>query len=40
MLKAVFFGFHGVIINDEAIHPQLIAELLLAENLRFDPDEY
>ncbi|MBT9314183.1 HAD family hydrolase [Leptothoe spongobia] len=40
MLKAVFFGFHGVVINDDAIHPQLIAQLLLAENLRFDPDEY
>ena len=40
MLKAIFFGFHGVIINDDAIHPQLIAQLLLAENLRFDPEEY
>lgn len=40
MLKAVFFGFHGVVINDDDIHPQLIAQLLLAENLRFDPDEY
>ncbi len=40
MLKAVFFGFHGVIINDDDVHPQLIAQLLLAENLRFDPDEY
>ncbi|MBT9312183.1 HAD family hydrolase [Leptothoe kymatousa] len=40
MLKAVFFGFHGVIINDDEIHPHLIADLLLAENLRFDPAEY
>ncbi|MEM9808368.1 MAG: hypothetical protein AAF959_24150 [Cyanobacteria bacterium P01_D01_bin.56] len=40
MLKAVFFGFHSVIINDDDIHPTLITELLLAENLRFDPDEY
>lgn len=40
MLKAVFFGFHNVIINDDNIHPQLISELLLTENLRFDPDEY
>ncbi|MEM6254645.1 MAG: HAD family phosphatase [Cyanobacteria bacterium P01_D01_bin.156] len=40
MLKAIFFGFHGVIINDDDIHPKLIAELLLAENLRFDPNEY
>lgn len=40
MLKAVFFGFHGVIINDDEVHPQLISQLLLAENLRFDPEEY
>ncbi|MBX2862125.1 MAG: HAD family phosphatase [Leptolyngbyaceae cyanobacterium MAG.088] len=40
MLKVVFFGFHGVIVNDDDVHPQLIAQLLLAENLRFDPDEY
>ncbi len=40
MLKVIFFGFHGVIINDDKVHPQLIAQLLLAENLRFDPDEY
>ena len=40
MLKAIFFGFHGVIINDDDVHPQLIAQLLLAENLRFDLDEY
>ena len=40
MLKAIFFGFHGVIINDEEIHPQLLSQLLLEENLRFDPDEY
>lgn len=40
MLKAIFFGFHGVIIKDDDVHPQLISELLLAENLRFDPDDY
>lgn len=40
MLKAVFFGFHGVVINDEHIHPQLIEQLLLAENLRFDKEDY
>ena len=40
MLKAIFFGFHGVIINDDDIHPQLLSQLLLEENLRFDPDEY
>ena len=40
MLKAIFFGFHGVIINDDDIHPQLLSQLLLEENLRFDSDEY
>jgi beta-phosphoglucomutase len=33
VLKAVLFDFNGVIINDEAIHRELIDELLLAENL-------
>lgn len=39
-LKAVFLDFSGVIINDEAINQELIAELLLSENLRADNDEY
>lgn len=39
-LKAVFLDFSGVIINDEAINQELIAELLLSENLRADDDEY
>jgi len=34
MLKVVLFDFNGVIINDEAIHRQLIDEILLTENLR------
>ena len=38
-LKAVLFDFNGVIINDEPIHERLIAELLLTENLRSQPDE-
>jgi beta-phosphoglucomutase len=33
MLKAVFFDFNGVIINDEDLHRDLVNELLLAENL-------
>jgi beta-phosphoglucomutase len=33
VLKAVLFNFNGVIIKDEAIHQELIDELLLAENL-------
>ncbi|MFM2314775.1 MAG: HAD-superfamily hydrolase [Cyanobacteriota bacterium] len=39
-LKAVFLDFSGVIINDEAINQELIAEILLRENLRSDDDEY
>ncbi|MEH2346920.1 MAG: HAD family phosphatase [Nostoc sp.] len=33
-LKAVIFDFNGVIINDEAIHLQLIDEILVEENLQ------
>ncbi|NET52853.1 MAG: HAD family phosphatase [Merismopedia sp. SIO2A8] len=39
-LKAVLFDFNGVIIKDEAIHQQLIEEIIIAENLRPCPDEY
>jgi HAD superfamily hydrolase (TIGR01509 family) len=39
-LKAVLFDFNGVIINDEAIHQELIDEILIQENLRPSPDEY
>lgn len=39
-LKAVFFDFSGVIVNDEDINQELIAEILLNENLRADNDEY
>lgn len=39
-LKAVFLDFRGVIINDEAINQELIADILLSENLRADNDEY
>lgn len=39
MLKAVIFDFNGIIINDEAIHLELIAQLLLSENLRPDKSE-
>ncbi|MEB3160391.1 MAG: HAD family phosphatase [Synechocystis sp.] len=41
MLKAVLLDFNGVVINDEAIHRQLVDELLLSENLRpLTPVEY
>jgi beta-phosphoglucomutase len=33
-LQAVLFDFNGTIIDDEAIHHQLIDELLISENLR------
>jgi HAD superfamily hydrolase (TIGR01509 family) len=39
-LKAVLFDFNGVIIKDEAIHEQLISEILIEENLRPSPQEY
>lgn len=39
-LKAVFLDFSGVIIDDQAINQELIAEILLAENLRADRNEY
>ncbi|MBD2579831.1 HAD family phosphatase [Oscillatoria sp. FACHB-1406] len=39
-LKAVLFDFNGVIINDEAIHAELISEILLGENLRILPRNY
>ncbi|NEO99941.1 MAG: HAD family phosphatase [Symploca sp. SIO2E9] len=39
-LKAVLFDFNGVIIKDEAIHQQLIEEIIIAENLRPCQDEY
>lgn len=39
-LKAVFLDFSGVIINDEAIDRESIADILLDENLRADEDEY
>ena len=39
-LKAVFLDFSGVIFNDEAINQELIADILLRENLRADGDEY
>ncbi len=38
-LKAVLLDFNGVVINDEAIHGRLIEELLLAENLRSNPQD-
>ena len=39
-LKAVFLEFSGVIIDDEEIDRELIAEILLGENLRADDDDY
>ncbi len=39
-LKAVLFGFNGIIINDEVIRQTLSEQVLLAENLRPNPDDY
>lgn len=39
-LKAILFDFNGVIINDEAIHQELINDILLCENLRPEESEY
>jgi HAD superfamily hydrolase (TIGR01509 family) len=39
-LKAVLFDFNGVIINDEALHQDLIEQLLIEENIRPNPSEY
>jgi beta-phosphoglucomutase len=39
-LKAVLLDFNGVIIKDETIHQELVAEIMLGENLRSDAREY
>ncbi len=39
-LKAVFFNFNGVIINDEAIHEKIIDRLMLDENLQLKRGEF
>ncbi|MGB3514525.1 MAG: HAD family phosphatase [Microcoleaceae cyanobacterium] len=39
-LKAVLFDFNGVIINDELLHEQLIAQVLIEENLLLKAGEY
>ena len=39
-LKAVIFDFNGVIINDEALHQELLEKVLIEENIRPRPSEY
>jgi beta-phosphoglucomutase len=39
-LKAAFFSFNGIIISDEDIRQTLSEQILLAENLRPNPDDY
>lgn len=39
-LQAVFLDFSGVMIDDEAINRELIANILLGENLRADDSDY
>ncbi|MDB9529808.1 HAD family phosphatase [Oscillatoria sp. CS-180] len=40
VLKAVFLEFNGVIARDITLRRELIDEILIAENLRPNPDEY
>ncbi|MEM6597255.1 MAG: HAD family phosphatase [Cyanobacteria bacterium P01_C01_bin.69] len=39
-LKAVLLGFNGIVINDDVIRQTLTNQLLIAENLRPDDDDY
>ena len=39
-LKAALFNFNGIILNDEEIRRTLSEQVLLAENLRPNPDDY
>lgn len=39
-LKAALFNFNGILINDEEIRRTLSEQVLLAENLRPNPDDY
>lgn len=39
-LKAVLFEFNGLILNDEVIQQQVLAEILLEENLIYNPSDY
>lgn len=39
-LKVVLLDFNGVIIDDELIHQESIAEIMLGENLRSDRSDY
>jgi len=39
-LKAALLNFNGIIINDEEIRQTLSEQVLLAENLRPNPDDY
>lgn len=40
VIKAALFSFNGIILNDEDIRQTLSEEVLLAENLRPDQDDY
>ncbi|MEM6448689.1 MAG: HAD family phosphatase [Cyanobacteria bacterium P01_D01_bin.105] len=39
-LKAALFNFNGIVIDDDAIRQTLSEQILLAENLRPNPDDY
>ncbi len=40
VLKAALFSFHGIVINDDDIRQTLSEQILLAENLRPNRDDY
>jgi beta-phosphoglucomutase len=40
MIKAIFFDFNGVIINDERIHLKAYREILLAEGVDLTDEDY
>ena len=40
MIKAVLVGFNGIVVKDSYVQRQLIEQLLIEENLRFDAAEY
>ena len=40
MIRAIFFDFNGVVIDDEALHMQAYLEVLKDEGVTFTEEEY
>ena len=38
--QAIIFDFNGVLVDDEPLHRELLGRVLLAEGMRFLPEEY